>query len=307
MGSSAQEERTLIAIAEPAGARDVMEAGLSSQPFVFKAEVTEVQIRFLALDRKGQPAAPLQLKDIQVVTDGKDSPAIKSFVQLHSAPITLGILIDLSESIRPEMQLQELAFSEGVSGVLQPARDREFLVAFSSNVSLLQGPTSDFGRVKDALKRSPGSQNLTSLYDAIVRTCQEQFGPVHPGIEERRILTLFSDGVDNLSIHSLDDAVDAAIEAGVDIFAVAPENGDPRGQAILKMLADRTGGQLELLRNKQLPEQSVASVQALIGGEYALSFRPLNDRPGAHSVELKADLPVVLHARKNFYVCTPRP
>jgi VWFA-related protein len=297
-GSSAQEQRTLLAVAGSAATV----SGLSRRLFVFRSNVEEVQVRFLALDRKGRPATSLRAQDLQVITDGKDPASIKSFVQMRSAPITLGILIDLSESIRPEMQLQELAFSEGIADILQPQRDRSFLVAFSAHIFVLQSPTSDFKRIRNAIQQPAGPHTLTSLYDAIVQTCREQFGAPHPELEEHRILSLFSDGMDNLSIHSLDDAIDAAVRAGVAIYAVAPENGPLEGRNVLRMLTDRTGGRLELLRKRDQPEQSVASLRVLIGGEYALSFRPPNDQPGAHSVQLKADLPVVLYAQKEYFV-----
>jgi Ca-activated chloride channel family protein len=302
-GSNAQGERALLADAGTAAA----ETGPSQRSFVFRSDVEEVQVRFVAIDKKGQPATSLRAQDVQVITDGKDPAPIKSFVQLRSAPVTLGVLIDMSESIRPEMQLQELAFTEGIADILEPQRDRSFLVAFSAHVSVLQGPTSDFARIKNAIQQPAGSHTLTSLYDALVQTCRELFGPPHSGLEEHRILSLFSDGMDNLSIHSLDDAIDAAVRAGVTIYAVAPENGPFEGRSVLRTLTERTGGRLELLKKREQPEQSVASVRTLIDGEYALSFRPPNDQPGEHSVQLKADLPVVLYAQKEYFVAPQRP
>ncbi len=305
MSSSAQE-RTLLAIAKPVTTGNATESGLST-PFVFRSDVAEVQVRFLATDQKGEPATSLRAQDIQVITDGRNPAPIKSFVQLRSAPITLGMVIDLSESILPEMQLQELAFSDGVTDLLQPQRDREFLVGFSAHVSVIQGPTSDFGRIKEAIQQPPGAHSLTSLYDAIVKTCREEFGRPRTGLEETRILALFSDGMDNLSIHSLDDAVDEALKAGVVIYAVAPEDGPLEGREILKALTERTGGHFELLRKRAQPEQSVASIRVLIGGEYALSFQPQDYRPGSHSVQLKASIPVVLHAQKEYYIKRQNP
>ncbi len=305
-GSSAQEERTLIAthLGEPAGGSSTAESALSSHSadhFTFRAEVSEVQVRFQAVDSKGFPAGTLTPKDIEVVTDGVFPAQIKSFGHLQD-PILLGILIDLSESVRPEMQLQEITFANAVNDVFRPRWDRAFAAAFSNKLSVLQPSTADFSQVQRAIERTPRVQNLTSLYDAIVGTCRDQFGAAHSG--DRRVLFLFSDGVDNLSIHSLSDAVESARKSGVVINAIAPANGPTEGLQVLRILTTGTGGSLELLRDKQSAKTSVAGLRALVGGEYVLSFHPPNQRPGAHSLELKAmtESPVVLRGPSGYFV-----
>lgn len=305
--SSAQEERTLIAthLGEPVGARDVTESGLSSRGpdyFTFRANVSEVQIRFQAVDPKGIPAAGLEPKDIQVITDGAFSAPIKSFDHVQDAPVLMGIVIDLSESVRPEMQLQEITFTNAVGEIFRPKWDRAFVVAFSNKSSVLQPTTTDFSQVQKAIERSPRVQNLTSLYDAIVATCRDQFAASRSG--EKRVLFLFSDGVDNLSIHSLSDAIDYARKAGVVVNAITPADGPADGQRVLRMLTSQTGGYMEVLRNKETPKTSVASLRTLLGGEYMLSFQPPDHRPGAHTVQLKAttEAPIVLQAPAQYFV-----
>ena len=298
---SAQEDRELSAthIEGPAFERP---HSAVRNIFTVSSEADEVQVRFIATDRAGRSVPQLRVSDVDVLTDENFSPQIKSFGTLRAAPITLGFLVDLSDSIRPEMYTNLASFSDSIGKILQSNRDREFVVAFSSNVELLQPPTADFSQVKRALERG-SAHNLTSLYDAIVRTCREQFGALSGSGDETRVIVLFSDGMDNLSIHSLDDAVDAAVNAGVSIYAIAQQFGDLKGRQILEQLAERTGGGLELLRRKESPDRSVAEIQALANDEYTLSFRPLNRRPGFHPIELRATKPsLVLHARKGYYV-----
>lgn len=303
--SSAQKERTLVAsrLSAP-GIGAATESGLSTGGFTLRTDVSEVEVHFVAVDRSGQPVPSLEARDVKVITDGRYSPDIKSFHPLRATPITLGIVVDLSESVRPEMHVQVVAFSDAISQVLRPQQDREFVVAFSNRVSLLQPPTSDFMQVKKILEHSKGDHNLTSLYDAIVRTCRDQFGPKDSSSESQRVLLLFTDGVDNLSIHSLDDAIDEAQASGVAIYAVAQQGGDAEGRRGLEQLTGRTGGALELLRKSQEPDLSVASVRGLAGSEYTLSFRPPLSEPGFHPLELKAvsEPSLVLRARKGYYL-----
>lgn len=304
-GLSAQEERALLA--EGVAATDgAARPALSTSEVIFRSNVEEVEVRFAATDPAGHPVNNLKSQDVQVIADGKFSPAIKSFGPVRDFAIIMGIVVDLSESIRPEMHAEVVATSSALNGLLQPARDREFVVAFSNKVSLLQAPTSDFSRVKQILERSTGDRNLTSLYDAIVRTCREEFAGRGP--KQKRILLLFTDGIDNLSIHSLTDAVDAARGAGVAIFAVAPEYGDLEGRNVLKTLAQRTGGTLELIRKSKQPDVSIASLEELFSSKYALSFRPPDVSPGAHAVELRATTvpDLVLRTDKSYYLTEER-
>lgn len=304
--STAQEQPNLTTthITEPARVRQANDSALFSTIFTLSSDVEEVQVRFAASDRTGRPVPPLHPGDVQVLTDGRFSPEIKSFGPLRAAPITLGIVLDLSESVHSEMHHPVMEFSDAVGEILQPNRDREFVVAFSNRIASLQPPTADFSQVKRALERSSATHDLTSLYDAIVRTCREQFGTGSNSRDEQRILLLFSDGLDNLSIHSLDDAVDAAVSAGVSIYAVAPRAGAEEGRKVLEQLAERTGGSLELLHKKGMPILTVAAIRAMAGNEYALSFRPPNGRPGFHRIELKAtaEPSLVLHARGGYFL-----
>jgi VWFA-related protein len=304
--SSAQRERILAAPRVPAPniGDDAAGSGLSPGDFLLKTNVSEVEVHFAVFDSAGQLVPKLEAQDVKIIADGKYSPKIKSFGTLRAAPVTLGIVVDLSESVHPEMHGHVVEFSEAVSKFLRPAQDLEFVVAFSNRVSLLQPPTSDFAQVKKALERSTGDQNLTSLYDAIVKTCREQFGHADHDSDNKRVLLVFTDGVDNLSFHTLDDAIDEAIEAGVVIYAVAEQGGDVDGRRVLEQLTGRTGGMLELLRKSQDPELSIASVRGIAAGEYSLSFQPPISARGFHALELKAvsQPSLVLRTRKAYYL-----
>lgn len=80
------------------------------------------------------------------------------------------------------------------------------------------------------------------------------------------------------------------------VNAIAPADGPAEGLQALRLLTSRTGGNLELLRDRQSPKMSVAALQGLNEGEYILSFQPPSRRAGVHSLDLKAttETPIVL-------------
>ena len=102
----------------------------------------------------------------------------------------------------------------------------------------------------------------------------------------------------------MEDAIEAAKQAGVSLYAVAQRGGDSEGRRILEALTSGTGGKLELLRKAKEPELSVASLQILARDEYALTFRPPNLQPGFHSMELRAKSAptLVLRAQPGYYL-----
>ena len=296
--SWAQQER----LATRPGAADSSSFASSSNLYTFRADVDEVEVTFLAQDDRGQPVNGLRPEDIEVLADGKIPAEIKSFKPVAGMPVKLGILLDLSDSMKPEMHIQVVTVTDALTSILRPEQDREFAVAFSNRVALVQAPTQDFAQVKRAIEHASGDHSLTSFFDAIVQTCREQFGT--PPEEERRILLVFSDGLDNLSMHSLEDAADAAVRAGVTIFAIAQQDDSEEGLRTLRELTSRTGGTLQLIRKKEPPSMLLASIQGLSEGGYSVNFRPPTATPGFHTIEMRASsLPAtIVRTRKSFYV-----
>src|SRR5581483_7580110 len=86
----------------------------------------------------------------------------------------------------------------------------------------------------------------TALFDAIIEACQKNLlAAPGPGIP-RRVLVVFSDGDDNLSKHSLEQAVDVALRADARIFVVS-SNGygmDAPGDDVLKRIVQETNGRM---------------------------------------------------------------
>jgi VWFA-related protein len=118
------------------------------------------------------------------------------------------------------------------------------VVAFDVQTQVVQDYTDDLEKLSEAI-RSLLAGGVTTLYDAIYFSCRKKmliFPPPEPYL--RRVLIIISDGQDNQSEHTREEALAMAQRAEVTIFAIStnatglPEHGDK----VLRRLAEQTGG-----------------------------------------------------------------
>ena len=211
----------------------------------FIVEVQEVQIPFSVFDRKGKLVLDLKKEDFRIFEDGVEQE-IRYFSAPINLPLRFGILIDTSSSARARLKFEKEAAMQLGYYVLGYNPDHQgFLMTFDHGPQVVQDFTSnpdDLMKAIDGLNAAGG----TALLDAIIEACEKKLmispGPGLP----RRVLVIFSDGDDNLSKHSVEQAVDVALRAGVRIFVVS-SNGygqDAPGQKILERLVEETRGQV---------------------------------------------------------------
>ena len=88
----------------------------------------------------------------------------------------------------------------------------------------------------------------TALYDAVYETVTRETGGPDERLS-RKVLFVLSDGEDNWSRRSLNDAIDAARAAGFTIYCVTAHDprSEPEGDMSLRKLAIATGGRAYIL------------------------------------------------------------
>jgi hypothetical protein len=126
----------------------------------------------------------------------------------------------------------------------------------------------------------------TPLYDAMLAAARLMDQDNNP--EARPAMVLFSDGVDTISMHSLQDALLAAQRRQVAIYTVNTRpkgKGDAsRGDRILDLLAVNTGG-LSFARGTNSGAALSAVIDDLHGG-YVLTYDPPGRSSGWHTVHV---------------------
>ncbi len=208
-----------------------------------RVPVNLVNVLFTVTDKKNRLVLDLTKDDLRVLEDNK-LQTIRFFSRETDLPLRIGVLIDTSNSIRERLRFEQEAAIDFLNETLRPAKDLAFVVAFDVEPQLLQDYTDDIEKLSQAT-RSLQAGGGTALFDAIYFACKQKMLVVPPPeVYLRRVLIVISDGRDNQSEHSRDEALAMAQRAEVTIFAISTNRSglDTHGDKVLKYLAEETGG-----------------------------------------------------------------
>jgi len=208
-----------------------------------QVRVELVQMLATVTDKKNRLVTDLTKDDFRIFEDGKPQE-IRFFSRETDLPLRIGMLIDTSNSIRDRLHFEQDAAVDFLTEVLRPGKDRAFVEAFDVEPQFIQDYTDDVEKLSNAVQ-SLRAGGVTSLYDAVYLACKEKlyiFPPPEPYL--RRVLIVISDGQDNQSVHTRDEAIAMAQKAEVTIFAISTNRSgaEGKGDQVLKMLARDTGG-----------------------------------------------------------------
>ncbi|MGH9355230.1 MAG: VWA domain-containing protein [Terriglobia bacterium] len=209
-----------------------------------RRKVLVVNVPVTVIDKRGLPLIDLTQKDFQVFEDGKRQN-ISYFRQDPLPPLRVGLVLDTSNSMRPQMTFETDAATQFVYNTLegQNTNNKVFLETFDESASVLQGFTSD-PDVLQAKIRTLKAGGGKALYDAIYFACKDEMMKAGQPESTRRLLVVISDGVDVQSKHTLDEAISMAHRAETSIYTVgnSPYGYSNPGDKYLRDLTDATGG-----------------------------------------------------------------
>ncbi len=212
-------------------------------PFRIQVPVNLVNVLFTVTDKKHRLVLDLNKSDIRVYEDKKPQ-TIRFFSRETDLPLRVGILIDTSNSIRERLRFEQEAAIDFLNATLRPDEDKAFVLGFDVTPQLVQDYTDNTNKLARAI-RSLQAGGGTGLYDAIYYACKNKmlsFPTTRPYL--RRVMIVVSDGQDNQSEHTRDEALAMAQHGEVIIFAISTNRTglSTRGDRVLKYLADQTGG-----------------------------------------------------------------
>jgi Ca-activated chloride channel family protein len=241
-----------------------------------------------------------------VITDQNTPVTGANLLRGVDLPVELGVLIDTSNSQRDPYRNNDIlkAAKQFLDGVIRNQADRVFLLEFAGTARTTPWLTKEQLQGADI---KVGIGGKTALYDALAVACKERMGVRDWRKPTRRVLLLISDGEDNLSHITRDDAVSEALKSGAVIFTIDTDFSGMlyRGLKILEYLATQTGGEsFTQVGSKDMPKV-LASVQQRIDGMYYLSYVPPDaSKDAIHEVEVKPAAKEKFHlsyAREYFW------
>ena len=227
-----------------------------------KPALHDVVLPVTVRDKKGALVNDLSKNDMTLSQDGRPQ-TIKSFNRESTQPMRIGLLVDTSRSVNGAMNEERKAAGQFVDGVLPATgntKDQAFLIHFDREVELLEDFTNsrekldrelqDMGPTKQERYDNQGPEttgddrgsshgrNGTQLYDAIYLACDE----LMRSKDGRKVLVLFSNGADRGSKETLNDAIDAADRANLEIYTIFFKGQQERSESEFPGQRRRPGG-----------------------------------------------------------------
>ena len=268
-------------------------------------DVTRVNILFTVTDKKGRFITDLTQNDFQVF-ENKKQQTISQFTAESDLPLRLAILVDTSNSIRDRFKFEQQAAVEFINSTVRPRSDKAMIVSFDSATELVADLTDDQEKLDAAIKSlRPGGG--TSLYDAIFYACRDKLQLDQPRDKFRRAMVIVSDGDDNQSRVTRDQALEMAQKADVVIYAISTNIShiEGSGDKLLRYITEETGGQAFFPFKVQDLSQSFENIGNELRHQYNIFYRPEPlDRDGLYhpvSVRTKGRRDLVIRARKGYY------
>jgi Ca-activated chloride channel homolog len=249
--------------------------------------VPKVSIPLIAIGSHRQPNS-ITVESL-VISDQK-KPVVGASLQRGSdLPLELGVLLDTSgsERVTPIDNIVK-AVNQFVIATVRGPEDRTFLLSFEATSQATGWLKKD--QIQDGSPLQVKIGGATALYDAIGTACRQRWGPRDWQKPTRRVLVLISDGEDNVSHITRDEAVSEALNSGAVIFAINTKTSGfyTKGEKTMEYMAELTGGESYSNLSKSDIPKVFASIEQLIDAMYFLTYRPPDGSHGAvHEVEVR--------------------
>jgi len=285
------------------GAGNAVASDDDSNVATIRRTVNEVNVVFTVTDKHGRYVKDLKENDFSVLDDKKPPREVRTFHSETDLPLQVGLLIDASNSVRDRFRFEQEAAIEFLNQITRPGYDKAFVVGFDTTPEVTQDFTDNtelLSRGVHALRAGGG----TAMYDALYFACRDKLlkaprtGPV------RRAVILLSDGQDNQSRVTREEAIEMAQRADVIVYTISTNVSGIKqsGDKILERIAEATGGRAFFPFQMTDVSNAFAEIQDELRSQYLLAYIPDDFQ---HDGRYRS-IEIVAHQKKQFHVRSRR-
>lgn len=275
-----------------AGAQNPAPTPQSQQPklgpsgsYTLHVDAEEVVLNCTVLDRKGELVNDLTRSSFKIYEDKVPQSIIS--VQHQDTPVSIGLLVDNSGS----MNSKRAAVSTAAIDLVKASnpQDETFVINFTDQTYLDQDFTPDLNKLQSGLSHLSLSGG-TALYDTVVTAADKM---ERSATRPRKVLIVITDGDDNSSKLTLDDAIHSVqgMQEPIVYSIGLLFSGDKSRHAKrdLQALSSQTGGIAFFPGSLKEVDAVAAEVARDIRNQYAIAYHsekaPLG---GYHTVKVEA-------------------
>jgi VWFA-related protein len=267
--------------------------------------VNEVNVVFTVTDKRGRFVRDLTEKNFSVLDDRNPVKNIRYFNAQTDLPLRVGLLIDSSSSIRERFRFEQESAIEFLGQMVRYKKDLAFVVSFDSNVEVVQDFTDNTEKLARAVRSlRPGGG--TAMYDALYGACRDKLLKLNEPFAVRRALVLLSDGEDNQSRVTREEALEICQRAEVVIYTISTNIlGRTTHDKVLERYAEETGGRSFTPFRLEEVASALGAIQEELRSQYALGYLPDNfaadGRYRAIEIKPRGRGGLKIRARKGYY------
>jgi Ca-activated chloride channel homolog len=240
--------------------------------YTLQRTVDEVVLNASVIDDKQHLVSTLARNDFKVYEDGVEQ-TLTAF-QHQDIPISLGILVDNSGSMRTKRQ----AVNQSALDLVHYSNpdDESFVVNFSDEAYIDQDFTESVAKLREGLAHID-SKGGTALYDAIIASADYMSKNAK---RSKQVLLVITDGEDNASSTTLEETVrriqdlQGPVVYSIGLLFDDEGNGREarRAKRALELLADETGGIAFFPKTLNQVDSIAGEVAHDIREQYTLSY-----------------------------------
>lgn len=233
------------------------------------------------IDGERATSQSLAKSDFRVLEDGIPQPLTRAYTV--EAPLYVVAVVDLSGSMKVKLPMVK----RGLYSFYDHLSDQDSIMIMGFTERVFQ--VSDFETDREQLRRrtlrleAGGDTNLYGALWSGIRAAAN--------VQGRRAVMIFTDGqqelhpdAEDILAKSLDQCVLLAQEEGIPVYTmgvgahIAPE--------VLQAIADETGGQSFILKNRSSITDAFESLGKRLGSQYLLGYYSESRRMGWHDIQV---------------------
>ncbi|HEX2466355.1 MAG TPA: VWA domain-containing protein [Thermoanaerobaculia bacterium] len=272
---------------------------INAPDFTEQVEVEFVEVYTTVLDKALRPVLDLQEKDFSAFEDGVQQK-IARFELVRELPVHAGVVLDVSASMEPSIDATKQAALQFFESAITP-KDRAALITFNDHPQLAAKFTNEVTELAAGLAGIKAERG-TALYDSLIFTLY-----YFNGIRGQRVVLLLSDGNDENSKFTFDDALEYARRTGVAIYSIGLKVSGKDAKLAKKTLtqiAEETGGRSFFIESAEELAAVYSAIQDEIRSRYLVAFQSSNTTQSKafREVEVRLARPgLEIKAMKGYY------
>jgi Ca-activated chloride channel family protein len=287
------------------GADNAARLATSRRDARIRVDVNLVLVPATVTDPMNRLVTGLEKENFEVY-DNNVGQVIKSF-STEDAPVTIGIIFDLSGSMSSKFQRARKALSEFMR--TSNPQDEFFVVGFNDRPAVIVDYTSDVDDVEARMVMLK-PENRTALIDAIYLGVDK----LKQAKYDRKALLIVSDGGDNRSRYTEGELRRVVRESDLQIYSIgifdqyAPTTEEQLGPILLNDICEMTGGRMFRVMDLSDLSDIASRISAELRNEYVIGYRPSDVKQDGNWRKLKIRLvpppglpALTVHNRQGYY------